>query len=276
MPPCGTQRRRRPENADRHRRRRLYRLGAGGRAQRTGPRRPRASSTISAATRNGATSPSVISTRSCRSSGLLPLARPPRRRRRGGVSPRRQLLDVWRPMPTDHRHQPQLLRSRCGAGARPRAGQLIYASSAATYGDGSAGFDDAGGIDGLEAPAAAQPLWLVEARLRSVGDARGGRRGRAPPQWAGLKFFNVFGPNEYHKGDMMSLVVKNCRGIADGETIRLFKSHRPDYRRRRAAPRFRLRQGLRRGDAVALAPAPGERQRHLQSRHRHRRAASST
>jgi ADP-L-glycero-D-manno-heptose 6-epimerase len=47
--------------------------------------------------------------------------------------------------------------------------------------------------------------------------------------WVGLKFFNVFGPNEYHKGEMMSLVVKNYPRIAAGETIRLFKSHRPDY-----------------------------------------------
>src|SRR5258707_7034457 len=54
--------------------------------------------------------------------------------------------------------------------------------------------------------------------------------GFAPPLWVGLKFFNVFGPNEHHKGDMMSLVVKNYRKIAAGETIKLFKSHRPDYR----------------------------------------------
>jgi ADP-L-glycero-D-manno-heptose 6-epimerase len=53
--------------------------------------------------------------------------------------------------------------------------------------------------------------------------------GHAPPLWVGLKFFNVFGPNEYHKGEMMSLVVKNYRNVADGKPIRLFKSHRPDY-----------------------------------------------
>jgi ADP-L-glycero-D-manno-heptose 6-epimerase len=46
--------------------------------------------------------------------------------------------------------------------------------------------------------------------------------------WVGLKFFNVFGPNEYHKGDMMSLIAKNYRRITTGETIRLFKSHRLD------------------------------------------------
>jgi len=53
--------------------------------------------------------------------------------------------------------------------------------------------------------------------------------GRAPPFWAGVKFFNVFGPNEYHKGEMMSLVAKNYRPITAGEPIRLFKSHRPDF-----------------------------------------------
>ena len=53
--------------------------------------------------------------------------------------------------------------------------------------------------------------------------------GKAPPQWAGLKFFNVYGPNEYHTGDMKSLVAKNTELIARGETIRLFKSHKEGY-----------------------------------------------
>ena len=47
-----------------------------------------------------------------------------------------------------------------------------------------------------------------------------------PPQWAGLKFFNVFGPNEYHKGEMMSLVAKRFDDAKAGKPIRLFKSHR--------------------------------------------------
>ncbi len=106
--------------------------------------------------------------------------------------------------------------------------KLIYASTAATYGDGTAGFDDAGGIDALKR---LRPLnlygWSKHAfdlwALREVA------AGRAPPFWVGLKFFNVFGPNEHHKGDMMSLVAKNYRPIAAGEPIRLFKSHRPDY-----------------------------------------------
>jgi ADP-L-glycero-D-manno-heptose 6-epimerase len=105
---------------------------------------------------------------------------------------------------------------------------LIYASSAATYGDGSAGFDDAGGIAEFKR---LRPLnlygWSKHAfDLWALGEAAAGR---APPFWVGLKFFNVFGPNEAHKGDMMSLVAKNWQKIAAGETVRLFKSHRPDY-----------------------------------------------
>ncbi len=52
------------------------------------------------------------------------------------------------------------------------------------------------------------------------------RKDKLPPQWAGLKFFNVFGPNEYHKGEMMSLVAKRFDEAKAGKPIRLFKSHR--------------------------------------------------
>ncbi len=106
--------------------------------------------------------------------------------------------------------------------------KLIYASSAATYGDGSAGFDDAGGAAALKR---LRPLNLYgwSKHAFDLWALREAAAGRAPPLWVGLKFFNVFGPNEYHKGDMMSLVAKNWRAIAGGEPIRLFKSHRPDY-----------------------------------------------
>jgi len=113
----------------------------------------------------------------------------------------------------------------CAAAKRP----LIYASSAATYGDGTAGFEDAGGIDAFKR---LRPMNLYgwSKHAFDLWALRQAAAGAAPPHWAGLKFFNVFGPNEYHKGDMMSLVAKNYRKIAAGETIRLFKSHRPDYR----------------------------------------------
>ncbi len=112
----------------------------------------------------------------------------------------------------------------CTAARRP----LIYASSAATYGDGSAGFDDAGGIEALQR---LRPLNLYgwSKHAFDLFAAREAAAGRAPPRWAGLKFFNVFGPNEYHKAEMMSLVAKNWRRIAEGEPVRLFRSHRPDY-----------------------------------------------
>ncbi|MBI1207647.1 MAG: ADP-glyceromanno-heptose 6-epimerase [Azospirillum sp.] len=107
--------------------------------------------------------------------------------------------------------------------------RLVYASSAATYGDGAAGFDDDGSIAAL---GRLRPLnaygWskhLFDRRVaRAVGD-----REPAPPQWAGLKFFNVYGPNEYHKGDMASVVSKLHPVITAGEPARLFRSHRPDY-----------------------------------------------
>ena len=113
----------------------------------------------------------------------------------------------------------------CAAAQRP----LIYASSAATYGDGTAGFDDAGEIDVFKR---LRPMNLYgwSKHAFDLWALRQAAAGSAPPHWAGLKFFNVFGPNEYHKGDMMSLVAKNYRKVAAGETIRLFKSHRPDYR----------------------------------------------
>ncbi|WP_395664790.1 ADP-glyceromanno-heptose 6-epimerase [Methylocella sp.] len=105
---------------------------------------------------------------------------------------------------------------------------LIYASSAATYGDGSAGFSD---DSSQKALAQLRPLnlygWSKHAFDRWALDRAAA--GVAPPQWAGMKFFNVYGPNEAHKGDMQSLVAKNTAAVAAGETISLFKSHRDDY-----------------------------------------------
>jgi ADP-L-glycero-D-manno-heptose 6-epimerase len=103
---------------------------------------------------------------------------------------------------------------------------FIYASSAATYGDGAAGFvDDA-------APAALarlRPLnlygWSKHLFDRAVAE-RAARGEKLPPQWAGLKFFNVFGPNEYHKGEMMSLIAKRFDDARSGRPVRLFKSCR--------------------------------------------------
>jgi ADP-L-glycero-D-manno-heptose 6-epimerase len=107
--------------------------------------------------------------------------------------------------------------------------RLIYASSAATYGDGACGFDD---VFTCEALARLRPLnpygWskhLVDRRVaRLVEGAQ-----PVPPQWAGLKLFNVYGPNEYHKGSMQSLMAKSYTAVRSGEPLRLFRSRRPDY-----------------------------------------------
>jgi ADP-L-glycero-D-manno-heptose 6-epimerase len=106
-----------------------------------------------------------------------------------------------------------------------RGVRFIYASSAATYGDGSAGFDD--GLDGLER---LRPLnlygWskhafdLAVARTLAEGEPR-------PPQWAGLKFFNVYGPNEYHKSGMISVVKVKHDEILAGHAPTLFRADRP-------------------------------------------------
>ena len=116
-----------------------------------------------------------------------------------------------------------LWRWCAGAGKK-----LIYASSAATYGDGLAGFDDDFDHAALKR---LRPLNLYgwSKHAFDLWAVREAARGRAPPLWIGLKFFNVFGPNEYHKGEMMSLVAKNHARVAAGETVRLFKSYRPDF-----------------------------------------------
>jgi ADP-L-glycero-D-manno-heptose 6-epimerase len=112
----------------------------------------------------------------------------------------------------------------CAATSTP----LIYASSAATYGDGRQGFSDDESPQQLDCLAPlnlygwskhAFDKWAVERASE----------GNAPPQWAGMKFFNVYGPNEYHKGDMRSLVAKNTSLVANGDTLRLFKSHKEGY-----------------------------------------------
>jgi ADP-L-glycero-D-manno-heptose 6-epimerase len=106
---------------------------------------------------------------------------------------------------------------------------MIYASSAATYGDGSESFDDDG------SPAALARLAPLNAYgwskhlfdrwvARKVRDS-----GSRPPQWVGLKFFNVYGPNEYHKGDMRSVVAKSYPAAAAGKPVELFRSHRPEF-----------------------------------------------
>jgi ADP-L-glycero-D-manno-heptose 6-epimerase len=102
---------------------------------------------------------------------------------------------------------------------------LIYASSAATYGDGIEGFDDSNDIEDIKR---LRPMNLYgwSKHAFDLWALREAAKGHAPPSWYGLKFFNVFGPNEYHKGEMMSLVAKRFDDAKAGKTVRLFKSRR--------------------------------------------------
>ncbi|MBJ7402436.1 MAG: ADP-glyceromanno-heptose 6-epimerase [Bradyrhizobium sp.] len=103
---------------------------------------------------------------------------------------------------------------------------FIYASSAATYGDGLEGFDDDASLPALKK---LRPMNLYgwSKHLFDLAVAERVARGdRLPPQWAGLKFFNVFGPNEYHKGAMMSVLSRRFDDVRAGRPVQLFKSHR--------------------------------------------------
>ena len=100
---------------------------------------------------------------------------------------------------------------------------FIYASSAATYGDGSRGFEDRGDIDEL------LPL-NGYGYSKQLFDLWVKHQAKAfPPQYAGLKFFNVYGPNEYFKGSMASMVYHGFKQIREDGVIRLFKSCNPNY-----------------------------------------------
>lgn len=109
-----------------------------------------------------------------------------------------------------------------------RDARLIYASSAATYGDGGQGFEDR---DDLESLSELRPLnaYGYSKYLFDQYAAKQADEGHAPSQWAGLKFFNVYGPNEYHKGGMKSVVAQIWPRVAAGEPVTLFRSHNPDY-----------------------------------------------
>lgn len=103
---------------------------------------------------------------------------------------------------------------------------FIYASSAATYGDGEQGFADDPSLPALKQ---LRPMNLYGWSKHLFDLAlleRAARGERLPPQWAGLKFFNVFGPNEYHKGAMASVLAKRFDDIKAGRVVQLFKSHR--------------------------------------------------
>jgi len=99
---------------------------------------------------------------------------------------------------------------------------FLYASSAATYGGGEHGFDDTADITPL------RPL-NPYGQSKQDFDVWALAQEDKPPFWVGLKFFNVFGPNEYHKGRMASVVMHAFNQIKENGSLKLFQSHHPDY-----------------------------------------------
>jgi ADP-L-glycero-D-manno-heptose 6-epimerase len=129
--------------------------------------------------------------------------------------------DVFR---TNLRYTMKLI-DRCAALGIP----LIYASSAATYGDGDLGYVDDSSFQALRK---LRPLNLYGWSKSQVDLIVAWRKERdlpLPPRCIGLKFFNVYGPNEYHKGSMMSVVAKCHSVIRSGKPVQLFKSHKAGY-----------------------------------------------
>jgi ADP-L-glycero-D-manno-heptose 6-epimerase len=103
---------------------------------------------------------------------------------------------------------------------------LLYASSAATYGSGAQGYGDDPEILGSLVPLNPYAISKHRFDLWAVSRAAGQR----PPYWAGLKFFNVYGPNEYHKGRMASVILHAYNQIRESGKVSLFRSHRPQFR----------------------------------------------
>ncbi|MEO5905791.1 MAG: ADP-glyceromanno-heptose 6-epimerase [Saprospiraceae bacterium] len=101
---------------------------------------------------------------------------------------------------------------------------LVYASSAATYGDGAFGF-----ADNHEEIQNLKPL-NAYAQSKQDFDFWALQQKKSPPHWHGLKFFNVYGPNEGHKGRMASVIFHAFHQIRETGKLRLFKSHRDDFK----------------------------------------------
>lgn len=101
---------------------------------------------------------------------------------------------------------------------------LVYASSAATYGNGEHGYNDDHAIVNQLAPLNPYGVSKNEFDIWAL------QQTSFPPFWAGLKFFNVFGPNEYHKARMASVIFHAFNSIRDTGTVRLFRSHNPNYK----------------------------------------------
>ncbi len=101
---------------------------------------------------------------------------------------------------------------------------LIYASSAATYGLGEYGYEDNHDVVYKLKPL--NPYGISKNEF----DKWALKEDNTPPFWAGLKFFNVYGPNEYHKGRMASVILHAFKQVSDTGKVKLFRSHNPDFK----------------------------------------------
>lgn len=101
---------------------------------------------------------------------------------------------------------------------------MVYASSAATYGGGEHGYDD-----DMSIISKLEPL-NPYGRSKHEFDLWALSQDKKPPFWAGLKFFNVYGPNEFHKGRMASVIFHSYNQIMSNGKVKLFRSHREDYK----------------------------------------------
>ncbi len=115
-------------------------------------------------------------------------------------------------------HYTQKIFEWCAENGKP----LLYASSAATYGAGEQGYDDRTDSEKLK------PLNLY-GESKVVFDRWAVQQTKTPPHWYGLKFFNVYGPGEAHKGPQASVVFKSFHQIRERGFIELFKSYKPEY-----------------------------------------------
>jgi ADP-L-glycero-D-manno-heptose 6-epimerase len=110
--------------------------------------------------------------------------------------------------------------------ATARALPFVYASSAATYGDGANGYDDDEALFPALRPLNPYGDSKLQFDVWALAEERAGRR---PPSWSGFKFFNVYGFGERHKGSMASVVLHAFDQIRAGRSVRLFKSYRPEF-----------------------------------------------
>ncbi len=102
--------------------------------------------------------------------------------------------------------------------------QLVYASSAATYGNGEFGYKDDNTLCEKLMPLNPYGVSKNEFDIWAL------QQKKAPPSWAGVKFFNVYGPNEYHKGRMASVIFHAYNQIKETGAVTLFRSHNPNYK----------------------------------------------